>query len=173
MRYRDLKLRSSFAALKNPLMCGGGLLVSSIKVNKLANVLLAKGVKKGDRVTIFMGHIPENCIAMLACARIGAVHSVVFGGFSKESLASRVVDCGANVVITQDGLMRGSKLVALKQIVDAAIPIIEAQGGHIDTTIGTNSSPSNIPQKHVQNRMHSFFSSFADGLLNAPSPHAV
>jgi len=106
------------------------------EVNKLANALRAQGVSKGDRVGIFMAHVPENCIAMLACARIGAVHSVVFGGFSKEALAGRLVDCGAKVVITQDGVMRGGKLVALKKILDDAVPLIEAQGGSLDASIG-------------------------------------
>mmetsp|Transcript_20100 Transcript_20100/g.45501 ORF Transcript_20100/g.45501 Transcript_20100/m.45501 type:complete len:728 (-) Transcript_20100:312-2495(-) len=106
------------------------------EVNKLAQALRAKGVKKGDRVAVFMAHVPENCVAMLACARLGAVHSVVFGGFSKEALASRIVDCGARVVIAQDGVMRGGKLVALKGIVDAALPLVEEMGGEpVEATI--------------------------------------
>lgn len=70
-------------------------------MNKLANALLARGVKQGDRVAIFMAHVPEAAVAMLACARLGAVHCVVFGGFSAEALASRISDCGATAVITQ------------------------------------------------------------------------
>jgi len=106
------------------------------EVNKLANALRAKGVKKGDRVAIFMAHVPENCIAMLACARIGAVHSVVFGGFSKEALASRIVDSGAKIVLAQDGVMRGGKLIGLKGIVDAALPIVTEMGGEaVESTI--------------------------------------
>jgi len=105
------------------------------EVNRLANALRSYGVGKGDRVAIFMAHVPENCIAMLACARIGAVHSVVFGGFSKEALASRVVNCGAKVVITQDGVMRGGKMVALKGIFDTAVPLIEEMGGQVGKTI--------------------------------------
>jgi len=105
------------------------------EVNKLANALKSVGVVKGDRVTIFMAHIPENCIAMLACARIGAVHSVVFGGFSKEALSGRILDCGAKVVITQDGVMRGKKIVPLKGIMDDAVPLVEEGGGSIDAAI--------------------------------------
>lgn len=105
------------------------------EVNKLANALRASGVKKGDRVAIFMAHLPENCITMLACARIGAVHTVVFGGFSKEALADRVVNCGAKVVVTQDGVMRGGKLVKLKGILDEAIPLIEAKGGEVTQSV--------------------------------------
>ncbi len=106
------------------------------EVNRLANVLLARGVRAGDRVAIFMAHTPEACIAMLSCARIGAVHSVVFGGFSKESLANRILDCGAKAIITQDGVMRGGKLVALKQIFDGAVQLIDEMGGKIDTCLG-------------------------------------
>jgi len=82
-----------------------------------------------------MAHVPENCIAMLACARIGAVHSVVFGGFSKEALAGRLVDSGAKVVVTQDGVMRGGKMVALKKILDDAVPLINELGGALDASI--------------------------------------
>ena len=70
-------------------------------MNKLANALSSRGVQQGDRVAIFMAHVPEAAIAMLACARLGAVHCVVFGGFSQEALASRILDCGATAVIAQ------------------------------------------------------------------------
>jgi acetyl-CoA synthetase len=86
-----------------------------------ANVLKGLGVKKGDRVTIYMPMIPETAIAMLACARIGAVHSVVFGGFSPESIASRVDDCKSSLVITADEGLRGGKKVALKANIDNAL----------------------------------------------------
>lgn len=105
------------------------------EVNRLANALKSMGVQRGDVVTIFMAHCPENCIAMLACARIGAIHSVVFGGFSKEALAQRIIDAGAKVVITQDGVMRGKKLVALKGILDDAIPLVEAAGKSVASTV--------------------------------------
>ena len=91
------------------------------EVCRLANVLKAQGVKKGDRVTIYMPMIPEAAYAMLACARIGAVHSVVFGGFSPESLANRILDCDSAVVITADEGLRGGKTVPLKMNVDLAL----------------------------------------------------
>ena len=90
-------------------------------VSRMANVLKARGVKKGDRVIIYMPMIPEAAAAMLACARIGAVHSVVFGGFSPEALASRLDDCGAVAVITADEGVRGGKSTPMKGNVDAAI----------------------------------------------------
>jgi acetyl-CoA synthetase len=91
------------------------------EVTKFANVLRSMGVRKGDRVTIYMGRIPELPFAMLACAKIGAVHSVVYGGFSVEALHGRIEDSESKVVITCDGgLMRG-KIVELKQIVDEAL----------------------------------------------------
>ena len=79
------------------------------EVCRFANVLKARGVKKGDRVTIYLPMIPEAAYAMLACARIGAVHSVVFGGFSPDSLAGRIQDCDSNIVITADEGLRGGK----------------------------------------------------------------
>jgi len=90
------------------------------EVCRFANVLKARGVKKGDRVTIYMPMIPETAYAMLACTRIGAVHSVVFGGFSPESLANRINDCQSKVVITADEGVRGGKKVPLKKNVDAS-----------------------------------------------------
>jgi len=91
------------------------------EVCKFANVLKRNAVKKGDRVLIYMPLVPEAAIAMLACARIGAVHSVVFGGFSSESIKDRLADCGAEVVITADGGYRRGQMVTLKQNVDRAI----------------------------------------------------
>ena len=90
-------------------------------VSKLANVLKARGVKKGDRVCIYMPMIPEATYAMLACARIGAVHSVVFGGFSAESLKDRILDADCHVVITADEGVRGGKRVHLKKHTDEAV----------------------------------------------------
>src|SRR6185436_15800808 len=86
-----------------------------------ANVLKGLGVKKGDRITIYMPMIPETAVAMLACTRIGAIHSVVFGGFSPESIASRVDDCKSSLVITADEGLRGGKKVPLKANTDAAL----------------------------------------------------
>jgi acetyl-CoA synthetase len=90
-------------------------------VCRFANVLRNKGVKKGDRVTIYLPMIPEAAYAMLACARIGAIHSVVFGGFSPESLANRILDCASTVIITADEGLRGGKTVPLKMNVDLAL----------------------------------------------------
>ncbi len=90
-------------------------------VCRLANVLKTNGVKKGDRVTIYMPMIPEATYAMLACSRIGAIHSVVFGGFSPDSIANRLEDCKSDFVITADEGLRGGKKVPLKANVDAAI----------------------------------------------------
>ena len=90
-------------------------------VCKFGNVLKRQGVKKGDRVIIYMPMVPEASVAMLACARIGAVHSVVFGGFSAESIRDRIDDCGAKVVITADGGYRRGAIVPLKKNVDDAL----------------------------------------------------
>ncbi len=90
-------------------------------VARLANVLLAKGVKKGDRVAIYMPMIPAAAYAMLACARIGAVHSVVFGGFSAEALRDRIIDAGCKLVITANEGLRGGRKVPLKATVDRAV----------------------------------------------------
>ncbi|WP_343700341.1 acetate--CoA ligase [Chitinophaga sp.] len=91
------------------------------KVCQFANVLKNNGVKKGDRVCIYMGMIPELAIAVLACARIGAIHSVVFGGFSAQSIADRIQDAQASLVITCDGAYRGAKDIPLKSVIDDAL----------------------------------------------------
>ena len=91
------------------------------RVGRLGNALRAQGIKKGDRVTIYLPMIPDAAVAMLACARIGAVHSVVFGGFSPEALIGRIEDCQSTLVITADAGMRGGKSVPLKANVDAAL----------------------------------------------------
>ena len=91
------------------------------KVQQFANVLLNNGVQKGDRVCIYMGMIPELAIATLACARIGAIHSVIFGGFSAQAIADRLEDAGAEFIITCDGAYRGAKAIALKSVIDDAL----------------------------------------------------
>jgi len=91
------------------------------RVNQFANVLKEQGVKKGDRVCIYVPMIPELAISVLACARIGAIHSVVFAGFSSTALATRINDCDCKMVITADGSFRGAKTIDLKGIVDAAL----------------------------------------------------
>ncbi|SDQ18866.1 acetyl-coenzyme A synthetase [Pseudoxanthomonas sp. CF385] len=90
---------------------------------KLANALRALGVQKGDRITIYLPMIPDAAVAMLACARIGAIHSVVFGGFAPNSIADRVADCGSKLIITADEGLRGGKKVPLKANVDAALKL--------------------------------------------------
>jgi acetyl-CoA synthetase len=110
------------------------------EVCRFANVLKAQGVKKGDRVTIYMPMIPEAAVALLACARIGAIHSVVFGGFSPDALAGRITDCDSSVLITADEGRRGGKAVALKANADAAAErapaletmiVVKATGGDV------------------------------------------
>ena len=91
------------------------------QVCRFANALKARGVNKGDRVTIYMPMVPEAAVAMLACARIGAIHSVVFGGFSPDALAGRIKDCGSTVVITADEGIRGGRPIPLKANTDKAL----------------------------------------------------
>jgi acetyl-CoA synthetase len=100
----------------------------SAHVNKLANVLKSNGVKKGDPVTIYMPMIPEAAYAMLACARIGAIHSIVFGGFSPDSLSGRIVDCNSTFVITADEGLRGGRTVPLKDNTDKALDLAAKAG---------------------------------------------
>jgi acetyl-CoA synthetase len=91
------------------------------RVNQFANVLKSKGIQKGDRVCIYLPMIPELAISVLACARIGAIHSVVFAGFSASALSTRINDCDCKMVITSDGGFRGAKTIDLKSIVDSAL----------------------------------------------------
>ena len=114
-------------------------------VCKFANVLKANGAKKGDRITLYMPMIPEAAVAMLACVRIGAVHSVVFGGFSPDALAGRIQDCESNMVITADEGVRGGRPIPLKSNTDAALKscpdcntviVVKRTGGAIDWVEG-------------------------------------
>tara|TARA_B100001250_G_scaffold410246_1_gene436283 strand:+ start:3208 stop:5178 length:1971 start_codon:yes stop_codon:yes gene_type:complete len=98
-------------------------------VCKFSNILKDRGVKKGDRVSIYMPMVPELAIAMLACARIGAVHSIVFGGFSADALADRIVDATCTTVLTCDGIYRGAKPVVMKPLVDEAMATAEKEMG--------------------------------------------
>jgi acetyl-CoA synthetase len=112
------------------------------EVCKMANVLRNRNVKKGDRVTIYLPMIPEAAYAILACARIGAIHSVVFAGFSPDSLAQRIKDCQSRIIITADEGLRGGKKVPLKANVDAAI----AKTGGVDwvVVVKRTGAPVNI-----------------------------
>ncbi len=105
------------------------------EVCKFANVLKKFGVKKGDRVSIYMPMVKELAIAMLACARIGAVHSIVFGGFSPDSLADRIVDSTCGTLVTTDGVFRGAKAVTLKANADQAMDLAAKQGVHVKTCL--------------------------------------
>ena len=118
------------------------------EVCRFANVLKRRGVVKGDRVTLYMPMIPEAAYAMLACARIGAVHSVVFGGFSPDSLAGRITDCDSKVVITADEGVRGGKTIPLKKNVDHAVdqcPMVE----HVIVVRHTGGDVAMTPNRDV------------------------
>lgn len=117
------------------------------QVCKFANALRSQGVRRGDIVTIYMPMVPEAAVAMLACARIGAVHSVVFGGFSPDSIASRVIDGKSKVVITADEGMRGGRAIPLKRNIDDALKhpdvtsvekviVLKRTGGKVDWVEG-------------------------------------
>jgi acetyl-CoA synthetase len=115
------------------------------EVCRFSNVLKGQGVKKGDRVTIYMPMIPEAAYAMLACTRVGAVHSVVFGGFSPDSIAGRVLDCSSDFVITADEGLRGGKHIPLKANTDEALKqcpnvksviVVKRTGGKVDMKVG-------------------------------------
>jgi acetyl-CoA synthetase len=114
-------------------------------VCKFANVLKAQGAKKGDRITIYLPMIPEIAVAVLACARIGAIHSVIFGGFSPDSIAGRVQDCDSNMIITADEGLRGSRPIPLKGNTDKALEscptiekciVVKRTGGNINWVDG-------------------------------------
>lgn len=134
-------------------------------VCRFANVLKDQGVNRGDRVTIYLPMVPEAAVAMLACARVGAIHSIVFAGFSPEALAGRVEDCGSRIVITADEGLRGGKKVPLKKNVDAAtvhapgiekVIVLKRTGGDVPMVPGRDidwhtacaaASPDNTPEE--------------------------
>ena len=122
------------------------------EVCKCANVLKGKGVKKGDRVSIYMPMVPELAIAMLACARIGAVHSIVFGGFSAEALGDRIVDSTCETLLTADGVFRGAKAVPLKTNADDAIAIADRKGVNVKTCIVVKRVGDKIPTEMTSGR---------------------
>src|SRR5205807_6926291 len=109
---------------------------------RFANLLKSRGISRGDRVMIYMPMIPEAAAALLACARIGAIHSVVFGGFSPESLHGRIVDCDACAVITADEGVRGGKKIPLKRNVDSAL-----EQRDVPTVIVVTRTGADVPMK--------------------------
>ncbi|MGU3496798.1 acetate--CoA ligase [Xanthobacteraceae bacterium A53D] len=119
------------------------------EVNKFANVLRNRDVAKGDRVTIYLPMIPEAAFAMLACAKLGAVHSVVFAGFSPDSLAGRISDCGSKIVITADEGLRGGRKVPLKANVDAAIARLPDGLDHVVVVRRTGADVNMEPGRDV------------------------
>ncbi len=137
----------------------------SEKVNKLANVMKGLGVHRGDRVVLYLPMIPEATYAMLACTRIGAVHSIVFGGFSPEALASRVDDCGAKLIVTADQGLRAGKAVPLKKNVDAAMEYC----GHVPTLVVEHTG-GDVPMD--ASRDHSYTALMAKASADCP-PEAM
>ena len=131
------------------------------QVSKLANVYKSLGISKGDRVVLYMPMIPEAAYAMLACARIGAVHSVVFAGFSPEALAARVQDCGASLVVTADEAPRGGRVTPLKRNVDEALGIC----GDV-TTLVVERTGADVPMKG--GRDHAYSPLMADASADCP-----
>ncbi len=117
------------------------------EVCKLSNAMKDLGVKKGDRITIYMPMVPEAAYAMLACARLGAIHSIVFGGFSPDALAGRIEDCRSNFVITADEGLRGGKPIPLKENTDKAIEIAEGDGAKVDHVIVVKRTGGDINMK--------------------------
>jgi acetyl-CoA synthetase len=102
------------------------------EVSKFANILKANGIKKGDRVAIYMPMVPELAISMMAVTRIGAIHSIVFGGFSSDALADRILDSKCRILVTTDGVMRGAKAVGLKQNADRGMEICAGKGHQVE-----------------------------------------
>ncbi|GFR13181.1 acetyl-coenzyme A synthetase, cytoplasmic [Trichonephila clavata] len=123
------------------------------EVCKFANVLKEKGMKKGDRVAIYMPMILELVVAMLACVRIGLVHSIVFGGYSAESLAERILDAKSTLLITADGGYRGQKLVNLKSIAEKAIDICNKNGHKLKAVIAVKHLGSNNKEQGKQSNL--------------------
>ena len=122
------------------------------RVCRLANALRNLGVRKGDRVTIYLPMIPDAAVAMLACARIGAIHMVVFGGFAPHSIADRIADCGSKLVITADEGLRGGRRIALKANVDAAL---QMPGTHsVETVLVVRHTGAAVPMQMPRDRWY-------------------
>jgi len=133
---------------------------------RMANVLKAKGVKKGDRVTIYLPMIPQAAIAMLACARIGAIHSVIFGGFSPDSIAGRIQDCDSKIVITADEGLRGGKVVPLKRNVDEALENCPG----VNDVIVVRRTRADVPMKAGRD---AFYSDLKQGVSDQCDPEPM
>jgi acetyl-CoA synthetase len=132
---------------------------------RFANLLKQRGIRRGDRVMIYMPMIPEAAAAMLACSRIGAIHSVVFGGFSPESLHGRIVDCEASAVITADEGVRGGKKIPLKRNVDAAL-----EQRDVETVIVVTRTGADVPMKEGRDVR---YSDVRDGLATECEPEVM
>ncbi len=122
------------------------------RVCRLANALVNLGVKRGDRVTIYLPMIPEAAVSMLACARIGAVHSVVFGGFAPHAVAGRIADCGTRLVITADEARRGGKRIPLKSVVDEALTMPGTTS--VETVLVVRNTGSSVPMQMPRDRWY-------------------
>ena len=133
---------------------------------RMANVLKARGVRKGDRVTIYLPMIPQAAVAMLACARIGAVHSVIFGGFSPDSIAGRIQDCDSKIVITADEGLRGGKIVPLKRNVDEALE----QCPGVTDVIVVRRTLADVPMKAGRD---AFYSDLKQGVPDTCEPEPM
>ena len=132
---------------------------------RFANLMKQRGIKRGDRVMIYMPMIPEAAAAMLACARIGAIHSVIFGGFSPESVAGRIADCDACAVITADEGVRGGKVIPLKRNVDAAL-----EHRDVPTVIVVTRTGADVPMKEGRDVS---YSALRDGLATDCEPEVM
>jgi len=132
---------------------------------RFANLIKSYGIERGDRVMIYMPMIPEAAAAMLACARIGAVHSVCFGGFSPESLSGRIADCGAKMVITADEGVRGGKIIPLKRNVDEALEMEP-----VETCIVVTRTGNDVPMKEGRDV---FYSAVREGLATECEPEVL
>ena len=147
-------------------------------MQRFANVLKDQGVKKGDRVTIYMPMILEAAYAMLACTRIGAVHSIVFGGFSPDALAGRILDCDSKFVITADEGVRGGRPIPLKENTDDALDqcpdvqsviVVEHTGGAVTNRTGMSNTRGN----HLVANRRITTTASPQGTLAAAAPYHV
>ncbi len=138
---------------------------------KLANGLANHGVKKGDRVAIYMGMVPEVVVAMLACARLGAVHTVVFGGFAADALRDRIEDCQAKIVITQDAGYRRGHFLALKEIVDKAV--IQPQAKCVEKVVVLKHLGHMGPPVHMKEGRDLWWSDVATERVEGPAKEAT